>query len=296
VLRERGTRGKSKRVQTNDGRKLDAIVVDQSTAHYERALGIGNSLWKEGCATLKERLEKIVKRHRFSLVIALAILFSYRKSQEVVCWPIRPLMVKRYLKSHEVRKLQLGAGPNMLPGWLNTDKSSSLPKVLFLDAAARFPFRDASVDYIYSEHLIEHLTYDQGQLMLRECFRVLRPGGRIRTATPDLETLAGLYTPQKSSLQQRYIQWIVDRVHPEIGVYQECVVINSAFRDHGHQFLYDYAMLQRALEKAGFVEIARCSVGESDDEVFRGIERHAAAGDEEMNLFETMVVEARRSL
>jgi hypothetical protein len=54
-------------------------------------------------------------------------------------------------------------------------------------------------------------------------------------------------------------------------------------------------MLQGALEAAGFAEITRFNVGESNDEVFRGIERHAAAGDEEMNRFETMVVEAKRS-
>ncbi len=245
---------------------------------------------------MKESLRQLVKRHRFLLATARTILFCSRKCHEAISRAIRPLVIKQYLKSHQVRKLHIGAGSNILPGWLNTDRSSSLPRVLFLDAANPFPFRDATFDYIYSEHLIEHLTYKQGQLMLRECFRVLKPGGSIRTATPDLETLIGLYTPQKSSVQQRYIHWVVDKFYPEIGIYQESVVINSSFRNFGHQFLYDFALLRTALEKAGFVAITRYNVGESDDEVFRGIESHAAAGDEEMNRFETMVVEARRPL
>ncbi len=246
---------------------------------------------------MKERLKQFVTRHRFLLAIAQTILLCLRRCHDAIYWAIRPLVMNQYLKSHQVRKLQIGAGPNILPEWLNTDKSPSSPRVLFLDAANPFPFRDATFDYIYSEHLIEHLTYKQGQLMLRECFRVLKPGGSIRTATPDLETLIGLYTPQKSSLQQKYIHWVVDKFYPEIGLYQESVVINSSFRNFGHQFLYDCSLLQSTLEKAGFVAITRYNVGESDDEVFRRIESHGlSCGDEEMNRFETMVVEARRSL
>lgn len=133
--------------------------------------------------------------------------------------------------------------------------------------------------------------------MLRECFRVLKPGGSIRTATPDLETLARLYTPEKNSLQQRYIHWVVNKFNPRIHVYSECVVLNSAFTNFEHRFLYDYTMLKTALEKAGFDEIARCGVGESDDEVLRGLECRAAGDneeDEEMMRFETMIVEATR--
>ena len=229
----------------------------------------------------------------------MTALFCSRKSNEAISRAIRPLLLRQYLNSHQVRKLHIGAGSKALLGWLNTDRYSSPPRVVFLDAANPFPFRDAAFDYIYSHHVIEHLTYKQGQLMLRECFRVLKPGGSIRTATPDLETLIGLYTPQKSSLQQRYIHWVVDKFYPEIGIYLESVVFNSAFRNFGHQFLYDYAMLGTALEKAGFVAITRCSVGESDDEAFHGIESRAPGDDEEdeeMMRFETMVVEARRPL
>jgi predicted SAM-dependent methyltransferase len=246
---------------------------------------------------LKERLRNLVKHHRLLLVIALAILSCSRKCNEAIWRPIRPLVLRNYLKSHEVRKLHIGAGSKVLPGWLNTDRSSSLRGIVFLDATRRFPLRDASIDYIYSHHVIEHLTYQQGHSMLRECFRVLKPGGSIRTATPDLETLARLYTPEKNSLQQRYIHWVVEKFNPRIHVYSECVVLNSAFTNFDHQFVYDYTMLETTLEKAGFAAIARCGVGKSDNEVFRGIEGRPAGDDEEdeeMMRFETMAVEATR--
>lgn len=185
---------------------------------------------------MKERLRQLVKRNRFLLPIALTIRFCSRKFLGLIYRARRPLVVKQYLRSHQVRKLQIGAGPNILPGWINTDKSPNSPRILFLDAAKTFPFADATIDYIYSEHLIEHLTYKQGQLMLHECFRVLKPSGRIRIATPDLETLIGLHTPQKSGRQWRYIHWIIDQFLPEIGIYEDVIVINNAFRNWGHSF------------------------------------------------------------
>jgi len=55
------------------------------------------------------------------------------------------------------------------------------------------PFRDASFDAVYHSHVIEHLTPRDASAFLRECVRVLKPGGAIRVATPDLEAMARTY-------------------------------------------------------------------------------------------------------
>jgi predicted SAM-dependent methyltransferase len=128
--------------------------------------------------------------------------------------------------------------------------------------------------------------------MLRERFRILKPGGGIRASTLDLEKYVGLFTHQKSSLQQKYIHWHVDNICPEVGIYQASFVVNNAFRKFGHQFLHDFCLLQSTLEKAGFVAITSYNVGESDDEVFRGVDFRT----HECMRFETMVAEARRPL
>ncbi|MCL5024017.1 MAG: methyltransferase domain-containing protein [Nitrospirae bacterium] len=221
--------------------------------------------------------------------------FSKRTIRRFCGSLVRILTIKAYLRTSRVRKLQIGAGANILDGWLNTNEAGFSGRVIFLDATKPFPLRDHTFDYIFSEHQIEHLTYEEGLFMLQECMRVLKPGGKIRIATPDLETLIGLHVPEKSELQKRYIRWIVDAYFPERGGYRESFVINNAFRNWGHRFLYDHATLQDALEKAGFVAVTRHSTGQSDDEVFRGIEYHGSAvGDEEMTRFETMVLEGKR--
>lgn len=209
----------------------------------------------------------------------------------------RSKAIKNYLSSHQVRKLQIGAGATTLEGWLNTDYIPRHRGVIYLDATKRFPFEDGSFEYIFSEHQIEHLTYKEGLSMLRECYRILKTGGRIRIATPDLETLIGLYSRDKSDLQQRYIKWFMDIHVPETCVCGEAFVINTAFLRFGHRFVYDRATLESAMEQVGFIDVTSYPSGESNDELLQGIEsRDKAVGNEDMNRFETMVLEAKRPI
>ena len=87
---------------------------------------------------------------------------------------------KIYLASDQVKKLQLGAGVTLLEGWLSTDINPRSDRSMYLDATKRFPFDSNTFDYIYSEHMIEHLSWHQGLHMLRECRRVLRCQHRSR--------------------------------------------------------------------------------------------------------------------
>ena len=49
------------------------------------------------------------------------------------------------------------------------------------------PFKDSSVEVIFSSHFIEHLTFEEGINFLRECHRVLRPDGILRISCPDMK-------------------------------------------------------------------------------------------------------------
>ncbi len=203
--------------------------------------------------------------------------------------------IRAYLRSSRVGKLQLGAGPTSLPGWLCTDLTPSSDDVVYLDVRKPFPFDDALFDYVFSEHLIEHLSWSDGGRMLLECRRVLKPGGIIRTATPDLAVLLSLGEPAGAPLSRKYVRWITDTFMAGVDVYKPQFVINNAFRDWGHQFLYDGDILELALRRAGFENVTRCRYGESTHEHLRGIESHGVnAGSEEMAVFETLVYEATR--
>jgi len=201
----------------------------------------------------------------------------------------RSRVISEYFTTHQVRKLQLGSGAKLLEGWLNTDCSLVFPAPCFVDVTRTFPLKEGVCDYVFTEHLLEHLTFKEGQNLLRESLRVLKPGGRIRVACPDLQKIVGLYGTPKTESQMQYIKHSVDNAVGIPRVYSECFVINNAMRSWGHKFLYDRPTLRMAMELAGFDDVKGCEAGESDDPELQGLESRGPGY--EAKAFETMVME-----
>lgn len=205
-----------------------------------------------------------------------------------------PSQMEAYLQNHPIRKLQIGAGGADYPDWLNTDIEPS-QKEVYLDATRHFPLPDGSIQYIFGEHVIEHLTYEQGLAMLRECHRVLAPGGKIRLATPNLLRYFALFQEPATEEAKRYLdkkpKW---HAWPQTSR-PAAIILNLEFRSFGHQFLYDPATLSDSLAKTGFQMITQFQPGESDDPQLRGVEvRHDDPVLREMNDYESMVMQAIR--
>lgn len=220
--------------------------------------------------------------------------FRFRLRQRY--WALTaPSQIRSYLRAAAEPRLQIGTGPNPLPGWLNTTLTPFQPGTTFLDASRPFPIPAASFALIFGEHVIEHLEFHEAALMLDECFRVLRPGGRLRLATPDLAQVIALYTRPGAPPQNAYIRWIMDTFRPQIGEYNPAHVINQSFHGWRHKFIYDAPTLLQALKNAGFTDIQRLEPGESDDERLRGIEQHGDLVDNDAAMrYETMVYEAQK--
>lgn len=80
-------------------------------------------------------------------------------------------------------KLNIGAGSTVIDGFTPIDRK-------FGSQAYPLPYPDGSVDEIRASHILEHFTFADSQKALAEWCRVLKPGGRIRLAVPDLEAAA----------------------------------------------------------------------------------------------------------
>jgi hypothetical protein len=76
-------------------------------------------------------------------------------------------------------KLNIGAGPTRLEGFIPIDRKLGTE-------AYPLQYADESVDEIRASHILEHFSFADAQAALREWTRVLKPGGRIRIAVPDL--------------------------------------------------------------------------------------------------------------
>lgn len=91
------------------------------------------------------------------------------------------------------KMLNIGCGATHHPDWINLDVSSTEPSVLPVDINNGLPFPADTITVCYSSHLLEHLDQDGARNFLAECMRVLKSGGVIRLAVPDLEGIAREY-------------------------------------------------------------------------------------------------------
>ena len=204
----------------------------------------------------------------------------------------RPWRLAQYLRETVEPKLHLGCGPNVLPGWLNTDVDWRSPCAVYLDASRRLPLPDRVFDLVFAEHLVEHLSRDAGARMLSECHRVLKPGGMLRLSTPDLRFVLRVYS-EPSPLTQEYLAWWFERYEPARPVCA-AAFLNLFMRRWGHQYLYDIDTLTDALAMAsvGFGEIRVCRPGQSTVPELRGVEQHGKVIPERFNEQESICVEA----
>lgn len=282
------------------GKEVAALTTKKIYPHATPVAEVAHILWKRLPASVKQSLRSTaimllqgnrpwrLASTRFANLLRrlLARSRAKRGSREVI---------SDYLENTGIKKLHVGTGYNRLEGWLNSDLNPVTSDIVFLDATQRFPFDDCLFDYVYSEHLIEHLTCPEGLSFLAECYRVLKPGGKLRTATPDLAFLVELYRSDKTELQVEYIKYTKsnDEEYYWVDGAEDTFVINNYFRYWGHKFIYDEKSLSGALAKTGFIDITRCDPSSSDDVELEGLENSGRMPDGFLEL-ETLAIECTK--
>lgn len=207
---------------------------------------------------------------------------------------------KNYIRTNEVKKLQIGCGFNITEGWLNTDIYPRNRHIIYLDAGKKFPLKNESFDYVYSEHVFEHLRLNIASNYLKESFRILKKGGRIRIAMPDIHFLMEIIKNPNLDIHKRYVTFTIDNSLPEInkkfkGKAPEqlaTLIVNNFFRCWEHEIIYDFKTIYLMLEQHGFSEITQVNINESSDDNLKNMEKHGTIIPAEFNELETMVIEA----
>jgi len=95
-------------------------------------------------------------------------------------------------------KLNIGAGNTQLPGFLNVDIKQGQP-------AYPLPYPDEAATEIYASHVLEHYSHRQAPAALLDWVRVLAPGGRIRIAVPNLDTIVDQYVKGTDPMSEMYL-------------------------------------------------------------------------------------------
>lgn len=156
-------------------------------------------------------------------------------------------------------KLEIG-GLQKRPGWVVTNVNAVTRN--YLDATSRWPLEDASVEYVYADNMIEHITLGMAREMLAEAYRCMVPGGVIRLITPDIRAHVEMYLAGRASLDtpaaQTYKSFGLDVEHPI-----DLVRIPIGSFGHHEGYVYDFETLDAELTRAGFHSTTRCELGTS---------------------------------
>jgi predicted SAM-dependent methyltransferase len=200
-----------------------------------------------------------------------SVLLTSKRSLRTLYYnlPISTILAKSVLqKRTPPYKLNFGCGMAPIEGWINIDVSFSAKTDVRWDLRRPFPHEAESCSRIYSESLFELFTPDDGIAFLRDCHRLLAPGGIARMAMPALEDVVSLY------ISGEWKQF--DSTKPGYKHYQTvqngAQLMNAAFRHPDHRWIYDWEDLNRVVEQAGFARITRAEWGQSTHPEFRNLE------------------------
>lgn len=197
---------------------------------------------------------KGINRLKPLLRIALrAYRMVYRRA--ILLFQVKRFKVAKF-KKMETLKLNVGCGKVKLSGWVNIDIEPGAD--LVMDVRKGLLFDNNSVDFIYCEHVLEHLTFEEGERVLREFKRCLARGGRMRIAMPDLDYVIKKYNTDWKN--QDWLSWPGFKFIESRGQ-----MINISFRWWGHKYLYNEEDLRNQLIKVGFKKIMDCEWNKSNN-------------------------------
>ncbi len=158
--------------------------------------------------------------------------------------------VQSMLRAKTPISLELGSGRKKgTNGWTTIDVVPGCD--MYCNLAKGIPFPDASVQNIYSSHFLEHLTYQQTQTLLRECLRVMVPGGRFSICVPNARIYLEAYITGLPFDEEKFLKY-------ELGFNRTTKIdyVNYiAYMNVDHKYMFDEENLVHILEKSGFREV-----------------------------------------
>lgn len=151
-------------------------------------------------------------------------------------------------------KLNLASGTDIKDGWVNLDvvawPSARRPPDVYWNAKDPIPFPDGSADEIYCGYTFLHIPLSWHQRLLRECHRVLRPGGILTVGEVAMEELLPRWLQNPSDSYLSGLIWgEAGSVHGE----------DMAQWDN-HMQGFTELSLARFLSEGGFTDLERVSI------------------------------------
>lgn len=146
----------------------------------------------------------------------------------------------------QIRRLHWGCGDVTSAGWINSDVKGGPGVGIACDILDGLPLDDDSIDYIFSQHVLQEIKIYNQLDALRELRRVLKPGSVLRLCLPDLDLAIEAY---RSGRRDYFHVWDWDTIS---GNFITHVLWYSLTRT-----LFTYEFAEELLRKAGFRDVLR---------------------------------------
>lgn len=140
------------------------------------------------------------------------------------------------------------------------------------DLTAPLPWADDSVDAIFSEHVVEHLSMTDAILFFKRAKSVLKLGGVLRTVCPFIDKMVTFQ--EDTPMGRHYAQVQLKSYYPaeevalaELGIqltdHGHEFMMDSLLKKHNHKHVWSTNLMNRVLARIGFsqVDIIRPGLG-----------------------------------
>lgn len=188
-------------------------------------------------------------------------------------------------------KLNVGCGekPIRKPGWVNVDVRP-LPGVDVVAPVDALPFADGDCELLYACHVLEHVRRPDTGRVLAEWRRVLRPGGILRVAVPDLEVAMRTYLlGHRTTGRDVRVKAPGDLEHEMGQLYGR-----QDYPENTHHQGFDYRRLADVLADAGFDVLGRYDWRETEHADVDDFSQSYWPHMDRSGLLRSLNVEARR--
>jgi len=173
-----------------------------------------------------------------------------------------------------MKKLEIGSGNRPSEGFEHLDINPDCPCVEYVAPMDKIPTDDDSFDEIRAIHVIEHQLWRETLATLTEWVRVLKPGGTIFIATPNLRFICQAYIDARAGNEdyfrkdcdimtdgERDIMSIDGSV--DVAFWTNFKIMSSGGKWDQHFACYDATMLTDLFIKAGASKVETQHDGDS---------------------------------
>ena len=164
--------------------------------------------------------------------------------------------------------LNLGCGDVYEENFINIDFFTN--KQIDYGMDLRFPFKieSNSVDGIFTEHTFEHLSHQEVDNAISECYRILKKNGIIRIIVPDLSILFKRYCSNDNVWFQKWHDLVLNEPSRYYlkKHFTKMFAINFTASYYFHKSCWNFESLEKILSDHGFINIKKYdfNVGTSD--------------------------------